>query len=84
MKVKPILFALIAGFAIMPAVFAAGIEPGAGPGLVFETLPFIFVKMGEASPLLSRAVSIIFFLTIAIAALTSSISMCEVGVAYLV
>ena len=79
-----ILFALIAGFAIMPAVFAAGIEPGAGPGLVFETLPFIFVKMGEASPLLSRAVSIILFLTLAIAALTSSISMCEVGVAYLV
>ena len=34
-----LLFALIAGFAIMPAVFAAGIEPGAGPGLIFETLP---------------------------------------------
>jgi NSS family neurotransmitter:Na+ symporter len=79
-----LLFALIAGFAIMPAVFAAGIEPGAGPGLIFETLPYIFAKMGAAAPWLSRTVSILFFLTIVIAALTSSISMCEVGVAYLV
>ena len=79
-----LLFALIAGFAIMPAVFAAGIEPGAGPGLIFETLPYIFGHMGAAAPWLSRVVSILFFLTIVIAALTSSISMCEVGVTYLV
>lgn len=79
-----LIFALIAGFAIMPAVFAADIEPGAGPGLIFETLPFIFAKMGAAAPLLSRIVSILFFVTILIAALTSSISMYEVGVAYLV
>ena len=79
-----LLFALLAGFAIMPAVFAAGIEPGAGPGLIFETLPFIFSKMSAAAPVLTRVVSILFFLTIVIAALTSSISMCEVGVAYLV
>ena len=79
-----VLFALIAGFAVMPAVFAAGIEPGAGPGLIFETLPYIFVKMGGAAPILARIVSISFFLTIVIAALTSSISMYEVGVAYLV
>jgi len=79
-----LIFALIAGFAIMPAVFSAGIEPSAGPGLIFETLPYIFARMGEFSPLLSRGVSILFFLTIVIAALTSSISMFEVGVAYLV
>lgn len=79
-----LLFALIAGFAIMPAVFAAGIKPDAGPGLIFETLPYIFAQMGTASPLLSRIISILFFLTVVIAALTSSISMCEVGVAYLV
>lgn len=78
------IFAMIAGFAIMPAVFAAGIEPGAGPGLIFETLPSIFVQMGAIAPLLSRIVSILFFLTIVVAALTSSISMFEVGVAYLV
>ena len=78
------VFALIAGFAVMPAVFAAGNEPGTGPGLVFETLPYIFVKMGGGFPVISRIVSILFFLTIVIAALTSSISMFEVGTAYLV
>ena len=79
-----LLFAIIAGFAIMPAVFAAGIEPGAGPGLIFETLPYIFSTMGVDAPWLCNIVAILFFLTILFAALTSSISMLEVGVAYLV
>lgn len=78
------MFALIAGFAIMPAVFAAGIEPASGPGLVFETLPFIFSKMGAISPVLSSVVAVLFFVTILVAALTSAISMYEVGVAYMV
>ncbi len=71
------IFALIAGLAIMPAVFAAGIEPAAGPSLVFETLPVIFSRMGVVLP-------VIFFLAILIAALSSSISMLEVVVAWLV
>ena len=71
------VFALIAGFAIMPAVFAAGIEPAAGPSLVFETLPVIFSRMGVVLP-------VVFFLAILIAALSSSISMLEVVVAWLV
>lgn len=79
-----LMFALLAGFAIMPAVFSAGIDSDAGPALIFETLPYIFASMGESLPFLSRAVSILFFLTIVVAALTSSISMYEVGVAYLV
>lgn len=78
------LFAILAGFAVMPAVFAAGIAPTSGPGLVFETLPFIFVKMGSGGIFISSAISIIFFFTILVAALSSSISMMEVGVAYLV
>lgn len=78
-----LLFALLAGFAIMPAVFAAGIAPGSGPGLVFETLPFIFNKMGGTVPLLGAIIAILFFLTILVAALTSAISLLEVGVAYL-
>ena len=78
-----LFFAILAGFAVMPAVFAAGIAPGAGPGIVFETLPFIFNKMGTASPLLSTGISFLFFFTILAAALTSAISMMEVGVAYL-
>ena len=78
-----LLFAVIAGFAVMPAVFAAGIAPGAGPGLVFDTLPYIFNQMGANIPWLSATIAIIFFVTILVAALTSAISMMEVGVAYL-
>lgn len=78
-----LIFALIAGFAIMPAVFAAGIEPGTGPGLIFETLPYIFSTMGASAPILSATVAILFFLTVFVAALTSSISMIQVGVTYL-
>ena len=82
--VSDLLFAMIAAFAVMPAVFAAGIEPGSGPGLVFQTLPYIFNTMSQAMPITSTLVSIAFFLTILAAALTSAISMLEVGVAYLV
>ncbi len=79
-----LLFALIAAFAVMPAVFAAGIAPESGPGLVFQTFPYIFNKMGQGMPIVSALVSATFFLTILAAALTSAISMLEVGVAFLV
>jgi len=81
--VSDLMFAILAGFAIMPAVFAAGIEPGAGPGLIFQSIPFIFTKMGATMPLVSTIVSVLFFLTIVVAAMTSCISLVEVGVAYL-
>lgn len=79
--ISDLLFALLAGFAIMPAVFAAGLEPGQGPGLIFDTLPYIFSQM---TPWVGAIVSILFFLSVLVAALTSSISLLEVGVAYLV
>lgn len=79
-----ILFALIAGFAIMPAVFSQGLAPEEGSGLVFKTLPYIFASMSETSAWLSSTVAILFFLSILVAALSSSISLLEVGVAYLV
>ncbi|MBO6028127.1 MAG: sodium-dependent transporter [Bacteroidales bacterium] len=81
--VSDMLFAILAGVAIMPAVFAAGIEPGSGPGLIFDTLPYIFAQMGLEMPWFSSIAAILFFLTILFAALTSSISLIEVGVAYL-
>ena len=52
-------------------------------GIIFETMPYIFAKMGAAAPWLSATIAILFFLTILVAALTSSISMVEAGVAYL-
>ena len=76
--VSDLVFALIASCAIMPAVFVFGLDPREGPGLVFETLPFIFSNMP-----LGGVVSILFFLALIVAALTSSISLFEVGVAYL-
>lgn len=77
-------FAIIAGFAIMPAVFAAGIEPGAGPSLVYETLPYIFAKMGVEAPVVGYTVTVIFFLAILMAALSSSISILDVCVEHMV
>ena len=81
--ISDLVFALIAAFAVMPAVFAAGLEPGSGPGLVFETLPYIFNRMGTGLPVMTTFVSAVFFLAILAAALTSAISMLEVGVAFL-
>lgn len=77
--VSDLMFALIAGMAIMPAVFAFGLNPQSGPGLVFETLPYVFGQMPAGG-----VVAILFFLALLVAALTSSISMLEVAVAYLV
>lgn len=73
------LFALIAGCAIMPAVFAFGLNPSEGPSLVFVTLPYIFTQMPAGGLL-----SIIFFLALLLAAITSSISLLEVVIAWMV
>ena len=82
--VSDLLFALLAGLAIMPAVFAAGIEPGAGPGLIFQSIPYIFCKMGAQAPEVSTVAAILFFFTVIVAAMTSLISLIEVGTAFLV
>jgi NSS family neurotransmitter:Na+ symporter len=71
------LIAVLAGVAIFPAVFAFGIDPGAGEGLVFITLPNIFQQMAGG-----YFWAILFFILLAVAALTSTISVLEVVVAY--
>lgn len=73
------LFALIAGCAIMPAVFAYGISPGQGPGLVFVTLPAIFSELPAGG-----FAAILFFVSLFLAALTSAISLLEVVIAFLI
>lgn len=72
-------FAIIAGLAIMPAVFAYGISPGEGPGLVFITLPHIFAQMPGGN-----IIAILFFFVLFLAAVTSSISLLEVMVSYII
>ncbi|BCA79654.1 sodium-dependent transporter [Desulfuromonas sp. AOP6] len=74
-----IMVALLAGLAIFPVVFAAGLEPGSGPGLVFQTIPIVFSAMPFGSVL-----AVLFFLLLSFAAMSSSISMLEVSVSYLV
>lgn len=83
-SVSDTFFAIISALAIMPAVFASGLEPGVGPALVYETLPYIFASMGVETPVLSAVVTTAFFLAILMAALTSSISMLDVCVEHAV
>lgn len=71
--------AVMAGLLILPAVFAFGFDPSAGPGLTFITLPAVFAHMPMGS-----VFAFMFFLLLAIAALTSAVSILEVVVAYFV
>lgn len=73
------LFALLAGMAIMPAVFAFGATPSEGPGLVFVIIPQIFSQLPMGGVL-----AILFFVVLFFAAVTSSISLLEVMVAYMI
>ena len=71
--------AILAGMVIFPLVFSFGLEPSAGPGLIFITLPRVFALM-PASALLAT----LFFALVVFAALTSAISLLEVVVAFVV
>jgi NSS family neurotransmitter:Na+ symporter len=72
------LVSLLAGLAIFPTVFSFGLEPGAGPGLLFMTIPLVFSKMPLGNILL-----VAFFFLSAIAATTAMLSLVEVPVAYM-
>ncbi|NQY91186.1 MAG: sodium-dependent transporter [Deltaproteobacteria bacterium] len=71
--------AILAGLVIFPLVFTFNLEPSAGPGLVFITLPQAFAMMPAPAFLAS-----LFFLLLIFAALTSAVSLLEVAVAFLV
>jgi NSS family neurotransmitter:Na+ symporter len=73
------LVALVAGMAIFPIVFANGLEPGAGPGLIFQTLPLAFGAMPGG-----HLFGTLFFVLLVFAAWTSAISLIEPAVAWLV
>lgn len=73
-----ILVSFLAGLVIFPAVFSAGLEPAEGPSLVFVTLPEIFSGIPLASVWATA-----FFVLVALASLTSTISFHEVITAYI-
>lgn len=72
-----IVVSLLAGMAIFPVVFTFNMQPSAGPGLLFMTIPLVFSKLPFGSVLLTC-----FFILTAIAATTAMISLVEVPVAY--
>ncbi len=71
--------AVASGLAIFPIVFANGLEPGQGPGLMFVTIPFAFGQMPFGA-----VFGVIFFVLVTFAAITSAISLTEPALAYLV
>lgn len=75
--------AILAGVIIFPAAFAVGIQPDAGPSLLFITLPNVFQQAFGHLPLVAILLSIMFYVLLALAALTSTISLHEVVTAYL-
>ena len=72
------LVAILAGLAIFPIIFAFNLEPGSGPGLVFVSMLSAFNQMQ-----FGQLIGPIFFILLSVAALSSSISLLEPGVAYL-
>lgn len=77
------LVAILAGLIIFPAAFAVGIEPDAGASLIFITLPNVFQQAFGGVPVLAAICAVAFYILLAMAALTSAISLHEVPTAFL-
>ena len=76
------MIAILAGLMIFPAAFSVGVSPDAGPSLIFITLPNVFHEAFASLPALGYVISILFYALLALAALTSTISMHEIGTAF--
>ena len=76
------LIAILAGLMIFPAAFSVGINPDSGPSLIFITLPNVFQQAFASMPTIGYVTSIIFYALLSLAALTSTISMHEIGTAF--
>ncbi len=74
-----LLISIMAGLMILPANFAFGMDPAAGPGLTFITMPVIFSKLPGGSIL-----AILFFACLIVAALTSAVSMLEIDITWMI
>ena len=76
------LVAILAGMMIFPAAFSVGVNPDSGPSLIFITLPNVFQQAFGGIPVLGYAISLLFFILLSLAALTSLISLHEVSTAF--
>jgi NSS family neurotransmitter:Na+ symporter len=67
---------------IFPAAASVGVRPDSGPSLIFITLPAVFTQAFAAVPAVGYIISVLFYALLALAALTSTISMHEIGTAF--
>ncbi|MBR1411270.1 MAG: sodium-dependent transporter [Prevotella sp.] len=74
--------AILAGLMIFPAAFSVGVQPDSGPSLIFITLPNVFRQAFEGMPIVGFIISVLFYALLVFAALTSTISMHEIGTAF--
>lgn len=76
------VIAILAGLIIFPAAFSVGVNPDSGPSLLFITLPNVFQEAFGAMPVVVYIISVLFYALLSLAALTSTISMHEIGTAF--
>ena len=74
--------AILAGLMIFPAAFSVGIQPDSGPSLIFITLPNVFQQAFSSMPAVGYVIGVLFYALLVFAALTSTISMHEIGTAF--
>jgi NSS family neurotransmitter:Na+ symporter len=74
--------AILAGLMIFPAAFSVGVQPDSGPSLIFITLPNVFQQAFSGMPVVGYVISIMFYALLVFAALTSTVSMHEIGTAF--
>ena len=76
------MIAILAGLMIFPAAFSVGVNPDSGPSLIYITLPNVFQQAFSALPTVGYVIGILFYALLVFAALTSTISMHEIGTAF--
>lgn len=76
------IVAILAGLMIFPAAFSVGISPDSGPSLIFITLPNVFNEAFVAVPVLGWIISLLFYVLLSLAALTSLMSLHEVNTSF--
>ena len=76
------LIAVLAGLMIFPAAFSVGVSPDSGPSLIFITLPNVFHEAFGGLPVVGYVIAVLFYALLSLAALTSTISMHEIGTAF--
>ena len=81
--VSDTFIAILAGLMIFPAAFSVGVSPDSGPSLVFITLPNVFNQAFASMPVVGYVMSLLFYALLALASLTSTISMHEIGTSLL-